>query len=46
VPLDVGPASASGTLQAYISQLRRILEQARAPRTQPSVVLTRAPGTG
>src|SRR5215470_19074496 len=41
---DEAPASATGTLQAYISQLRRILEPARAPRTPPAVVLTRAPG--
>ncbi|RGA01602.1 hypothetical protein DI270_028655 [Microbispora triticiradicis] len=38
------PASATGTLQAYISQLRRALEPGRAPRTPPRVLLTREPG--
>ncbi|MER7280241.1 BTAD domain-containing putative transcriptional regulator [Dactylosporangium sp. NPDC000244] len=38
------PASAYGTLQAYISQLRRVLEPDRAPRTPPAVLLTREPG--
>ncbi|WP_459798646.1 BTAD domain-containing putative transcriptional regulator [Herbidospora sp. RD11066] len=38
------PSSATGTLQAYISQLRRALEPGRAPRTPPKVLLTREPG--
>jgi DNA-binding SARP family transcriptional activator len=53
VPLDrviVGlwageaPSSATGTLQAYISQLRRTLEPDRSPRAAPTVLLTREPG--
>ncbi|TKK89074.1 hypothetical protein FDA94_11220 [Herbidospora galbida] len=38
------PSSATGTLQAYVSQLRRALEPGRAPRTPPRVLLTREPG--
>ncbi|MCT9932951.1 AAA family ATPase [Planotetraspora sp. A-T 1434] len=38
------PSSATGTLQAYISQLRRALEPGRTPRTPPKVLLTREPG--
>ncbi|MFG2038052.1 ATP-binding protein [Dactylosporangium sp. NPDC048998] len=38
------PASATGTLQAYVSQLRRALEPDRPPRTPPAVLLTRDPG--
>lgn len=38
------PASATGTLQAYISQLRRALEPERPPRTPPKVLITREPG--
>ncbi|MER7001625.1 BTAD domain-containing putative transcriptional regulator [Dactylosporangium sp. NPDC000555] len=38
------PASATGTLQAYVSQLRRVLEPDRPPRTPPAVLLTRDPG--
>lgn len=38
------PASATGTLQSYISQLRRQLEPDRAPRSAPRVLLTRPPG--
>ncbi|MGI5238527.1 BTAD domain-containing putative transcriptional regulator [Dactylosporangium sp. CA-139066] len=38
------PASATGTLQAYVSQLRRALEPDRPPRTPPAVLLTREPG--
>ncbi|WP_067178549.1 AfsR/SARP family transcriptional regulator [Microtetraspora niveoalba] len=41
---DEAPSSATGTLQAYISHLRRILEPGRAPRTPPTVLLTREPG--
>ncbi|MET9343371.1 BTAD domain-containing putative transcriptional regulator [Nonomuraea sp. NPDC003804] len=38
------PSSATGTLQAYISQLRRALEPGRPPRTPPKVLITREPG--
>ncbi|MFU8872850.1 BTAD domain-containing putative transcriptional regulator [Micromonospora sp. SL4-19] len=41
---DEAPSSATGTLQAYISQLRRVLEPHRSPRTAPTVLLTREPG--
>ncbi|GLX92273.1 AfsR/SARP family transcriptional regulator [Herbidospora sp. NBRC 101105] len=41
---DEAPSSATGTLQAYISHLRRALEPGRAPRTPPKVLLTREPG--
>ncbi|MET7398879.1 BREX system ATP-binding domain-containing protein [Dactylosporangium sp. NPDC005572] len=38
------PSSATGTLQAYVSQLRRVLEPDRPPRTPPAVLVTRDPG--
>jgi DNA-binding SARP family transcriptional activator len=38
------PASATGTLQSYVSQLRRLLEPSRAPRAAPRLLLTRPPG--
>ncbi|WP_344498439.1 BTAD domain-containing putative transcriptional regulator [Dactylosporangium maewongense] len=38
------PSSATSTLQVYISQLRRVLEPDRPPRTPPSVLVTRDPG--
>lgn len=38
------PASATATLQSYISHLRRSLEPERPPRTPPSVLVTRPPG--
>ncbi|MEU1878224.1 BTAD domain-containing putative transcriptional regulator [Streptosporangium sp. NPDC020072] len=38
------PSGATGTLQAYISHLRKVLEPGRRPRTPPSVLLTREPG--
>ncbi len=41
---DEAPSSATGTLQAYISQLRRVLEPHRSPRAAPTVLLTREPG--
>ncbi|WP_155360046.1 AfsR/SARP family transcriptional regulator [Acrocarpospora macrocephala] len=41
---DTVPSSAIGTLQAYISHLRRVLEPGRAPRTPPAILLTREPG--
>ncbi|MET7402231.1 BTAD domain-containing putative transcriptional regulator, partial [Dactylosporangium sp. NPDC005572] len=41
---DEAPSSATGTLQAYISQLRRVLEPDRPPRTPPMLLVTREPG--
>ncbi|NRQ40027.1 AAA family ATPase [Nonomuraea sp. NN258] len=41
---DEPPSSATGTLQAYISQLRKILEPGRSPRTPARVLRTREPG--
>ena len=41
---DEAPPRATGTLQAYISNLRRVLEPGRAPGTAPTRLLTRAPG--
>jgi DNA-binding SARP family transcriptional activator len=41
---DEPPPTATGTLQAYISHLRRVLEPDRGPREAPSVLLTRSPG--
>ncbi|WP_189241490.1 BTAD domain-containing putative transcriptional regulator [Planobispora rosea] len=38
------PSSATGTLQAYISNLRRALEPDRPPRTPSRLLLTREPG--
>jgi DNA-binding SARP family transcriptional activator len=38
------PSSATGSLQVYISQLRRVLEPDRPPRTPPAVLVTRDPG--
>ncbi|MER7505957.1 BTAD domain-containing putative transcriptional regulator [Nonomuraea pusilla] len=38
------PASATGSLQVYIAQLRKALEPGRPPRTPPAVLLTREPG--
>ena len=38
---DEPPASAQGTLQAYVSNLRRVLEPDRA---RPTVLVTQAPG--
>lgn len=38
------PARAIGALQAYISNLRRILEPDRAPRTPSSILVSKAPG--
>ncbi|GAA3104543.1 BTAD domain-containing putative transcriptional regulator [Streptosporangium carneum] len=38
------PSGATGTLQAYISHLRRVLEPERRPRTPPRILLTREPG--
>lgn len=41
---DHPPASAAGTVQAYVSQLRRVLEPNRVPRAPASVLVTRCPG--
>ncbi|WP_029430200.1 AfsR/SARP family transcriptional regulator [Blastococcus sp. URHD0036] len=41
---DEPPPTVTGTLQAYVSHLRRVLEPDRGPRRPPSVLLTRAPG--
>ena len=38
------PAQATASLQAYISNLRRVLEPSRQPRTQPRVLVTQPPG--
>ncbi|MGQ0777930.1 MAG: BTAD domain-containing putative transcriptional regulator [Pseudonocardiales bacterium] len=41
---EVPPAKATGALQVYISNLRRVLEPARRSGTSPRVLVTRAPG--
>ncbi|OPG13804.1 BTAD domain-containing putative transcriptional regulator [Microbispora sp. GKU 823] len=41
---DEPPSSATGTLQAYISHLRRTLEPGRSPRSPARVLRTREPG--
>jgi DNA-binding SARP family transcriptional activator len=41
---DEPPARALGTLQAYVFNLRRVLEPGRAPRTPASVLASRTPG--
>jgi DNA-binding SARP family transcriptional activator len=41
---DEPPARATGSLQVYISNLRRLLEPDRAPRAPSSVILSRPPG--
>ncbi|MBA2496140.1 MAG: AAA family ATPase [Acidimicrobiia bacterium] len=41
---DQPPARATGTLQAYIFNLRRVLEPGRAPRTPARLLATRPPG--
>ncbi|MEX0789291.1 MAG: BTAD domain-containing putative transcriptional regulator, partial [Actinomycetota bacterium] len=38
------PAQAIGTLQAYVSNLRRVLEPNRTPREPPRVLVTQNPG--
>ncbi len=41
---DEAPPKALGSLQAYVSNLRRILEPERSARGQASVLVTKAPG--
>jgi DNA-binding SARP family transcriptional activator len=41
---DDPPPTVTGTLQAYVSHLRRVLEPDRGPRRPPAVLLTRPPG--
>ncbi|WP_164704304.1 AfsR/SARP family transcriptional regulator [Blastococcus litoris] len=41
---DDPPPTVTGTLQAYVSHLRRVLEPSRGPREAPTVLLTRPPG--
>lgn len=41
---DEAPPGVTGTLQAYVSQLRRVVEPDRAPRTPATVLVTAAPG--
>lgn len=41
---DRPPPAAIGSMQAYVSNLRRILEPDRAPRQPASVIVTQAPG--
>ncbi|WP_169944218.1 AfsR/SARP family transcriptional regulator [Microbispora sp. H11081] len=41
---DEPPSSATATLQSYVSNLRKVLEPGRRPRTPPAVLLTREPG--
>ncbi|WP_405143904.1 AAA family ATPase [Sphaerisporangium sp. NBC_01403] len=38
------PPKALGALQVYVSNLRRVLEPGRRPRTPPSVLVSAAPG--
>jgi DNA-binding SARP family transcriptional activator len=41
---DAPPARAIASLQAYVSNLRRVLEPQRGPYERPRVLLTRPPG--
>ncbi|MGY1824180.1 BTAD domain-containing putative transcriptional regulator [Geodermatophilus sp. SYSU D00079] len=41
---DDPPPTVTGTLQAYVSHLRRVLEPDRGPREAPKILLTRPPG--
>lgn len=41
---DDAPPGVTGTLQAYVSQLRRVVEPDRAPRTPATILVTAAPG--
>ncbi|MER6583629.1 BTAD domain-containing putative transcriptional regulator, partial [Nonomuraea sp. NPDC001023] len=38
------PASAVGSVHVYVSNLRRVLEPSRAPRTPPRLLMARRPG--
>src|SRR5689334_6254322 len=41
---DQAPPRATASLQAYVSNLRRVLEPARPPRTPATVLVSRPPG--
>ncbi|HEX2053142.1 MAG TPA: BTAD domain-containing putative transcriptional regulator [Actinomycetota bacterium] len=41
---EEAPAQAIGTLQAYVSNLRRVLEPDRSPREAPKILITQSPG--
>src|SRR4051794_33696351 len=41
---EAPPSAATSSLQAYVSNLRRVLEPDRPPRTPPGVLVTSAPG--
>jgi DNA-binding SARP family transcriptional activator len=41
---ETPPNAATASLQAYVSNLRRVLEPDRAPRAPPTVLVTEAPG--
>lgn len=41
---DDAPPGVTGTLQAYVSQLRRVVEPDRAPRMPATILVTAAPG--
>ena len=41
---ETPPQAATASLQAYVSNLRRVLEPDRPPRTPPAVLVTEAPG--
>ena len=41
---ETPPNAATGSLQAYVSNLRRILEPERGPRQAPTIIVTEAPG--
>src|SRR5262245_45567587 len=41
---EAPPSAATASLQAYVSNLRRVLEPQRRPRTPARVVVTEAPG--
>src|SRR6476646_311086 len=41
---ETPPNAATSSLQAYVSNLRRVLEPRRTPRTPPTVLVTEAPG--
>ena len=41
---ETPPGAATASLQAYVSNLRRVLEPGRMPRTPAKIVVTEAPG--